>query len=152
MSGRLLPDTCRLSLSPWRRRPMRWEGVVMEVRNIRWVGVATSNYDAMVEFVRSVMGLPVNFDDKSTVEFRTTEGDAFQVIAPGDPYFDFFSNRARGPVPLFEVSNLDDAYGELVAAGVEVVGPRGRDSQWEWIHFRAPDGNLYELSCRRQTD
>src|SRR3954462_15019548 len=124
----------------------------MEVKNIRWVGVATSNYDAMVEFVGSVMGLPVNFDDGLTVEFKTTEDDEFQLMAPGDPYFDFFSSQAQGPVPLFEVSNLDEAYEELVAAGVEVVGARSRDSLWEWIHFRAPDGNLYELACRRHSD
>ena len=124
----------------------------MEVKNIRWVGVATSNYDAMVEFVKSVMGLRVNFDDEFTVEFKTTEGDGFQLMAQGDPYFDFFSSQARGPVPLFEVSDLDEAYNELVAAGVDVVGPRGRDSVWEWIHFRAPDGNLYELSSRLYSD
>lgn len=23
-----------------------------------------------------------------------------------------------------------------------------RDSRWEWIHFRAPDGHLYELASR----
>src|SRR3954466_4280787 len=121
----------------------------MEVKSIRWVGVATSNYDAMVEFVKSVMGLPASFDDTFTVEFETTEGDAFQLMAPGDPYFDFFSSQAHGPVPLLEVSDLNEAYKELVAAGVEVVGPWGSDNMWEWIHFRAPDGNLYELSSRR---
>jgi hypothetical protein len=30
------------------------------------------------------------------------------------------------------------------------VGDLGRDSRWEWIHFRAPDGNLYELASRRR--
>ena len=123
----------------------------MEVRNIRWVGVATSDYGAMVKFVKSVMGLPVNFEDEKTIEFTTAEGDQFQLMAPGDPYFDFFSSQTRGPVPLFEVSNLDEAHEELVAAGVEVVGPRRRDSLWEWIHFRAPDGNLYELASRRDS-
>jgi hypothetical protein len=69
-------------------------------------------------------------------------------MSPGDPYFDFFSSQAHGPVPLFEVSDLNEAYEELVAAGVEVVGPRSRDSVWEWIHFRAPDGNLSTNSRR----
>jgi catechol 2,3-dioxygenase-like lactoylglutathione lyase family enzyme len=66
----------------------------MEVRNIRWVGVPARNYEAMVAFVRQVLGL------------------------------------------------------ELETAGIEVIGATGRDTEWEWIHFRAPDGNLYELASR----
>ena len=34
--------------------------LAMEVRNIRWVGVPARNYDAMVTFVRQVLGLRVN--------------------------------------------------------------------------------------------
>jgi hypothetical protein len=49
----------------------------MEVENIRWVGVATSNYDAKVEFVKSVMGLPVTLDNESAVEFTTAEDERF---------------------------------------------------------------------------
>jgi hypothetical protein len=37
---------------------------------------------------------------------------------------------------------------ELVAAGIEIVGELERDAQWEWVSFRAPDGNLYELASR----
>ncbi|HEX3960784.1 MAG TPA: hypothetical protein VHZ03_29885 [Trebonia sp.] len=29
-----------------------------------------------------------------------------------------------------------------------MIRPTSRDSQWEWIHVRAPDGNLYELASR----
>jgi hypothetical protein len=33
----------------------------MEVRNLRWVGVQTTQYQAMVSFLRDVLGLRVNF-------------------------------------------------------------------------------------------
>jgi Domain of unknown function (DUF222) len=79
------------------------------------------------------------------VEFKTTEGDEVQVMGPGHPYFDFFGRHATGPVPLFEVDDLADARRRLVQARIEIVGPTGRDSHWEWLHFRAPDGHLYEL-------
>lgn len=78
----------------------------------------------------------------------TTEGDAIQLMAPGDPYFEFFADHARGPVPLFEVDDVHTARAELDAAGIPIIGEVGRDSRWEWIHFRAPDGNLYELASR----
>jgi hypothetical protein len=121
----------------------------MQVRNVRWIGISTENYAAMREMLEVVMGLRLNFEEPTTVEFVTSEGDEVQLMAPGDPYFDFFRDHARGPVPLFEVDDVHEARSELEAAGVTVVGDVGRDSRWEWIHFRAPDGNLYELASRR---
>lgn len=120
----------------------------MQVRNVRWIGVSTENYSAMRELFETVMGLRPNFDDATTVEFATSEGDGIQLMAPGDPYFEFFHEHASGPVPLFEVDDVHAARAELEAAGIEIVGAAGRDSRWEWIHFRAPDGNLYELASR----
>jgi catechol 2,3-dioxygenase-like lactoylglutathione lyase family enzyme len=120
----------------------------MDVRNIRWVGVPAQNYEEMVAFLQQVLGLRVNFRDETTVEFSTSEGDEIQVMAPGDPYYDFFTANASGPVPLFEVDDVHSARHELEEAGADVIGRTGRDSTWEWIHFRAPDGNLYELASR----
>jgi catechol 2,3-dioxygenase-like lactoylglutathione lyase family enzyme len=120
----------------------------MDVRNVRWIGVHTCHYDPMVEFLRDVMQLRTNFEQPTTVEFSTSEGDEIQIMAPGDPYFDFFTEHATGPVPLFEVGDVHAARSELEQAGIEIVGPLGRDSRWEWIHFRAPDGHLYELASR----
>lgn len=120
----------------------------MEVRNVRWVGVKTDRYEAMVGFLRDVLGLRVNFEEPTTVEFETTEGDEIQVMAPGHPYHEFFGEHANGPVPLFEVDDVHAARRELEAAGVELIGVTERDSNWEWIHVRAPDGNLYELASR----
>ena len=120
----------------------------MEVRNIRWVGVPTQNFDAMVAFLQQVLGLHVNYQEPTTVEFSTSEGDEIQIMAPGDAYYDFFIENAAGPVPLFEVDDVHRARHELEEAGVEVIGSTARDGRWEWIHFRAPDGNLYELASR----
>jgi hypothetical protein len=53
-----------------------------------------------------------------------------------------------GPWPLFEVDDVHRVRHELVASGIEVVGPIERDRKWEWQNFRAPDGNLYELASR----
>jgi predicted enzyme related to lactoylglutathione lyase len=130
-----------------RYRRSAWE-VPMEVRSIRWVGVSTHDYRAMVTFLQDVLGLAVNFQDQTTIEFSTSEGDQIQVMAPGDEYYDFFTSNAAGPVPLFEVDDVDQARRELEEAGAEVIGSTAHDSSWKWIHFRAPDGNLYELASR----
>jgi catechol 2,3-dioxygenase-like lactoylglutathione lyase family enzyme len=120
----------------------------MEVRNIRWVGVPARNYDAMAGFPRQVLALRVNFSEPATTEFSTAEGDEIQVMAPGDAYYDSFTGHPAGPVPLFEVDDAHNARRESEEAGIEVIGATGRDSRREWIHFRTPDGNLYELASR----
>ena len=103
----------------------------------------------MVRLLRDIMKLRVEFEEPTTTELSLPSGDRVQVFAPGDQYFDFFGKHANGPVALFEVDEIRIAQAELVAAGVEIVGAVERDSNWEWLHFRAPDGNLYELASRR---
>jgi catechol 2,3-dioxygenase-like lactoylglutathione lyase family enzyme len=121
----------------------------MRVLRLCWLGVAARRYQPMVGLLRDVMGLRVEFEEPTTTELSLPSGDRVQVFAPGDPYFDFFRRHASGPVALFEVDELRTAQAELIAAGVEIVGAVERDSTWEWLTFRAPDGNLYELASRR---
>jgi catechol 2,3-dioxygenase-like lactoylglutathione lyase family enzyme len=123
----------------------------VNVRNVRWVGIPTDRYGEMAGFFRDVLGLRVGFDEPTTVEFETSEGDQIQLMGPGDRYYDFFRKHAAGPVPLFEVDDVAEARRELEAADVEIVGPSERDSNWEWIHVRAPDGTLFELASRIRT-
>jgi catechol 2,3-dioxygenase-like lactoylglutathione lyase family enzyme len=121
----------------------------VRARRLCWLGVRTSRYAETVAFLRDVLGLAVEFETPTTTELSVENGDRVQVFGPGDPYHTFFAEHATGPVALFEVDDLDHARSELEAAGVEIVGPPGRDSSWEWIHFRGPDGNLYELAGSR---
>jgi catechol 2,3-dioxygenase-like lactoylglutathione lyase family enzyme len=121
----------------------------MRVLRLYWLGIPAHEYEPMVRLLRDVMGLSVAFEGPTTTELLLPSGDRVQVFAPGDPYFDFFGKHASGPVALFEVDEIRTAHAELVAAGVEIVGAIEQDSAWEWLHFRAPDGNLYELASRR---
>jgi catechol 2,3-dioxygenase-like lactoylglutathione lyase family enzyme len=120
----------------------------MKVLRLCWLGIATREYDPTVRFFRDTMGLRVEFEEPTTTELSLSSGDRVQVFGPGDPIFQLFTEHARGAVALFEVEELDSARNELLAAGIEIVGPIGRDTHWEWLNFRAPDGNLYELASR----
>jgi catechol 2,3-dioxygenase-like lactoylglutathione lyase family enzyme len=86
----------------------------------------------------------VELQEPGTTELSLADGDRVQVFGPGHAYFDLFEQ----PVALFEVEDVHAAHDELVAAGVEIVGGLERDNSWEWLHFRAPDGNLYDLASR----
>jgi catechol 2,3-dioxygenase-like lactoylglutathione lyase family enzyme len=120
----------------------------MKVLGIRWVGVRADSYDEMVGFLRDVLGLQVAFEDDATAEFSLANDDRVQVFGPGHRYFELFGEGGGGPVPLFEVDDLQAARAELAAAGIEVIGEIERDASWEWLTFRGPDGNLHELAVR----
>jgi catechol 2,3-dioxygenase-like lactoylglutathione lyase family enzyme len=121
----------------------------MRVLRLCWLGIPTQQYEPMVRLLRDVMGLRVKFEQPTTTELSLPSGDRVQVFAPGDPYFEFFSKQADGPVALFEVDDVHAAHAELIAAEIKVIGPIEQDKEWEWLHFRGPDGNLYELASRR---
>jgi hypothetical protein len=117
----------------------------MRVLRLCWLGISAREYERMVELVRGVLDLKVVFEEPDTIELSTEDDDRIQVFAPGHEYFDF----APAPVVMFEVDDLAGARTELLAAGVDLVGDVGRDGQWEWQHFRAPDGHVYSLGARR---
>jgi catechol 2,3-dioxygenase-like lactoylglutathione lyase family enzyme len=120
----------------------------MKVLGIRWVGVRADGYDAMVGFLRDVLGLQVAFEEDATAELSLANDDRVQVFGPGHRYYELFGACGGGPVPLFEVDDLEAARAELVAAGIEVIGEIERDGSWQWLNFRGPDGKLYELASR----
>ena len=54
---------------------------------------------------------------------------------------------STGPVAGFLVDDIQAATAELRAAGVEILFESGVDDSGNaWVHFRAPDGNIYELT------
>jgi|SRR5215468_6294215 len=120
----------------------------MEVRNVRWVGVRTDRYEAMVGFLRDVLGLRVNFEEATTVEFTTSEGDEVQVLAPGHPYYEFFRRAGERTRPPLRGRRCPFGAPRVRGCGRRGRGSTEQDSIWEWIHVRAPDGNLYEFASR----
>jgi len=123
----------------------------MRVLRLCWLGIAAQQYEPMVHLLRDVMGLRVEFETPTTTEVSLPSGDRVQVFAPADRYFAFFREHANGVVALFEVDDVRAARDDLVSAEVPVIGEIERDENWEWLNFRGPDGNLYELASRRTT-
>ncbi len=118
----------------------------MKVLRLCWVGIPAREYEQMVGFLRGVMGLEIEFEEPKTIELSTVRDDRVQVFAPDHPFF----GVPDGPLVMFEVDDFAGARAELSAGAVELVGEPGRDRNWDWLHFRAPDGNLYALGARRK--
>jgi catechol 2,3-dioxygenase-like lactoylglutathione lyase family enzyme len=121
----------------------------VKVLRLCWLGIPAREYEPMVGLLRDVLGLAVELEEEDTTELSLPSGDRVQVFAPGHRYYAFFHRETSGAVALFEVDDVHAARAELSAAGVEIVGGVEHDTTWEWLTFRAPDGNLYELASRR---
>jgi glyoxylase I family protein len=110
----------------------------LRIVGLTFAGTATGERAEMAHFVRDVLGLElVQVGGVEADMFALPDGARFAVVDPrgmGD------TSRSIG----FKVESLADAVAELHAAGVEVDEPAENDEQ-RYVHFRAPDGKLYEL-------
>jgi predicted enzyme related to lactoylglutathione lyase len=120
----------------------------MRVKGLVWLGIPADDYAAAVRFFTETLALDVAFDEASTMELSAANDDRIQVFGPGHRYFQFCRDRGARIVPLFEVDNLAEARAELARSGVDVFGEPESDGAWEWLTFRAPDGNVYSLGAR----
>ena len=115
----------------------------MRVIRLGWMGAKTEQFDRMNHFYRDVLRLEVLSIDDAAGKFKLADGTEVHVYGPNDEHHEFFST---GPVVAFAVDDFGVARSRLLAAGVEFVYPKPqRASGKVWQHFRAPDGNVYEL-------
>jgi catechol 2,3-dioxygenase-like lactoylglutathione lyase family enzyme len=110
----------------------------MRIEGLGWVGTRTAAAEAQAAFYADVLGLPLVHQEPDFWVFELPTGHHVEVFGPGYRGKD---HMTTGPVAGFLVRDLPAAVAELRAAGVELLGDPGPT----WQHFRAPDGNVYEL-------
>jgi predicted enzyme related to lactoylglutathione lyase len=117
---------------------------LMEVKGLAWAGTRTTAYDAMMQLFGEVMGLQLAHEDTDFAGFLLPNGDKVEVFGPSDTEHRHFD---AGPVVGFLVEDVAAARAHLEATGmVEFIGPlHSWPGGTAWQHFRAPDGNVYEL-------
>jgi predicted enzyme related to lactoylglutathione lyase len=114
----------------------------MKVQGVVWVGTRTAAFEETVGFFRDVLGVPLDVVAADFAWSRMPNTSQLEVFGTTDPDHDDFTT---GPVPEFLVDDLPEAIDELRAAGVQILGePVLDDGDGNgWVHFRAPDGNVY---------
>jgi predicted enzyme related to lactoylglutathione lyase len=116
----------------------------MKVLGVVWVGTRTDAFEPTMEFFRSVLGIDLERMNSDFGWSRLPDTSQFEIFGPGDAdHLDF----TTGPVPEFLVDDLAGAIEELRAGGVEILGNPVLESDGGWVHFRAPDGNVYGLTA-----
>jgi len=104
----------------------------------------------MVSFLKDVFQLRPETEEDGFAVFRLANGDTVEVFAAGDEYHQHFTT---GPVVGFRVDDVRAAQAEMEAAGIEFFGrPESSPDGYSWSHFRAPDGNVYEIMSGPKND
>jgi predicted enzyme related to lactoylglutathione lyase len=118
----------------------------IKVQGLAWLGTRTDEFDEMCRFYGVVFGLPRVASAPGFAAYRLPSGDLVEVFRPdleGQEHF------TTGPVAGFAVDDIDAARAEMAANFIQFLGPTGGEpGGYRWAHFRAPDGNVYELTQR----
>lgn len=110
----------------------------MRILGLVFAGSATDRRTEMAAFARDVLGLEQTVVEGAEADmFELPDGSVFAVAGPRD-----FGETSRSLG--FLVADLEEAIAELTEAGVE-VDEIATNEQFHYVHFRGPDGALYEL-------
>jgi Glyoxalase/Bleomycin resistance protein/Dioxygenase superfamily len=121
----------------------------VEVKGIHWLGVGTERVSQLRSFAIEVLGMRVDGQDTDHfVELAMGDGARLEIFGPAataDSPWQFESNPV---VAGFLVDDIEAARDELSRTpNTELLGElQTLPSGYAWQHFRAPDGNVYELT------
>ena len=114
----------------------------MFVIGLSWVGTRTHHHDQVVNFFHDVLGLAIRQAESDFTVLTVADGSTVEIFGHTSSY----NQHLTHPVAGFSVANLGEALVDLQRASVEIVLPIQRGDTGAWLHFRAPDGFVYELS------
>ena len=111
----------------------------MRIKGLAFVGTRTPARETMTRFVQDVLSVvPTHLSGIDADLFELPDGSMFAIAPTDEPT----GERTVG----FLVEDLDAACVELrAAADVEVDDSVSANERFRYVHFRAPDGRLYEL-------
>jgi catechol 2,3-dioxygenase-like lactoylglutathione lyase family enzyme len=113
----------------------------MNVKGLAWLGTKTDRFEEMARFYEEVMNLRPKTREPGVAVYRLPNGDTVELF--GSSGYDYFDS---GPVAGFEVDDVEATRAEMEAKGIEFLAPTAIGGGYTWAHFRAPDGNVYEIT------
>lgn len=122
------------------RHPFRGHPRVMT--SVSFLGLRTRDFAAMRALYEEGYGLPVMREAPGLVWFALDDRAELHVYAHDDADHAFFGD---GPVPGLFVDDFASAVVRLSAQGVEWLSEPETAAGRTWRHYRAPDGNVYEV-------
>jgi catechol 2,3-dioxygenase-like lactoylglutathione lyase family enzyme len=115
----------------------------VDIIKLAWVGTRTNNFESTVDFFRDDLGLTPDLDLPGFRVLKLPDGSQVEIFGPDTEMNRHFTT---GPVVGFLVDDIGAAASELRAHGIEILYAAEDESGNGWVHFRAPDGNIYEFT------
>ncbi len=115
----------------------------VDVIKFAWVGTRTENFEPTVDFFKSVLGLHPDLDAPGFCVMKLPDGSKVEVFGPESEMNRHFTT---GPVAGFLVDDVQAVADELRTRGIEILLVEKDQRGNAWVHFRAPDGNIYEFT------
>jgi catechol 2,3-dioxygenase-like lactoylglutathione lyase family enzyme len=115
----------------------------MKIIKLAWVGTRTENFQQTADFFRDLLGLRSELDRPGFRVLTLPDGSKVEVFGPDS---DMNRHFTTGPVAGFLVDDVRAVADELRSSGVEILHAEEDESGNAWVHFRAPDGNIYEFT------
>src|SRR4030095_3718531 len=103
-----------------------------ELKNLAWAGTSTRNFEAMVQFLKVLLGLHLIKKTEDFAEFQLQGGDKFEVFNDNSPWNAHFTT---GPVVEFLVDDVLKTQSLLEQAGISFFGPVQTSGGYSWTHF-----------------
>ena len=123
--------------------PVRPPGVLA----VRFVGVRTERFAETVAVYRDALGLVQVHAAPGAAWFALADGTQIHVYGPPEDDHAFFG---EAPCVGYLVEDFAAARAALLAAGCAFIFDEPEvDGDAIWSHYRAPDGNVYEIIGRR---
>lgn len=118
----------------------------MRIRGLSFLGVQTTAFKDLKDFFESVLGLTVKHESPDFVAFIAPDGSRIEVFGPASEWKEEHEHFTTGPVGGFEIDDIHEGKRLLTEHAIELLGDiQGTPGRTQWLHFRAPDGNVYEL-------
>jgi catechol 2,3-dioxygenase-like lactoylglutathione lyase family enzyme len=115
----------------------------VKIIKLAWVGTRTENFQPTVDFFRDVLGLRSAVDLPGFCVLKLPDGSKVEVFGPDS---DINRHFTTGPVAGFLVDDIEAAASELRSNRIDILLTEQDESGNAWVHFRAPDGNIYEFT------
>jgi catechol 2,3-dioxygenase-like lactoylglutathione lyase family enzyme len=117
---------------------------LVKIIKLAWLGTRTENFQSTVDFFQEILGLRLQLDLPGFRVLKLPDGSKVEVFGPES---DVNRHFTTGPVAGFLVDDVKAAAGELQSNGIEILLLTEQDESGNaWVHFRAPDGNIYEFT------
>lgn len=110
-----------------------------------WFGIYTDEGVVMRDFMEEACGGLIVHQTQDFWVFDFPNGHRMEVFGPHGPR-PAHLKKFQGGVLGFAVADMEEAKRHIQRRGCQLLGDTEVDGAYQWQHFRAPDGQVFELT------